>query len=329
MPSTPPPNTSFAIPPIPNLPSPSSSRPRHSINSSFSFGPQSLVNSYLETSSTIHNPRTFALDPNRSILPASPLRSSPRLPRRTKGSVTGRHPLATDNTDIFQESVDDEDMEGEGDGYEWGMVDRMRLWRHDALMQHLYETAAFWGDKIVSWTSEYSHDAIICVTSHKTRSDDPNDAFWLAQTYFLTHQYSRAERLLTRPFPTSPPPRPQPPSLTIPVPNGHTYSFPNIKGKGKEVAIDPTSAPFHPPPRVPVGGAGEMINVAADVQQGVSRLVDMSVACRYLAAQCQMRQGKWTDATEMLGVANPFRGSGKSGPDVPNTDGGIKVCSEE
>jgi anaphase-promoting complex subunit 6 len=33
------------------------------------------------------------------------------------------------------------------------MVDRMRLWRHDAMMQHLYETAAFWGDKILSWTS--------------------------------------------------------------------------------------------------------------------------------------------------------------------------------
>ena len=34
------------------------------------------------------------------------------------------------------------------------MVDRMRLWRHDAMMQHLYETAAFWGDKILSWTSK-------------------------------------------------------------------------------------------------------------------------------------------------------------------------------
>lgn len=33
------------------------------------------------------------------------------------------------------------------------MVDRMRLWRHDALMQHLYDTAAFWGDKVLSWTS--------------------------------------------------------------------------------------------------------------------------------------------------------------------------------
>jgi len=37
---------------------------------------------------------------------------------------------------------------------EWGMVDRMRLWRHDALMQHLFDSAAFWGDKILSWTSK-------------------------------------------------------------------------------------------------------------------------------------------------------------------------------
>jgi anaphase-promoting complex subunit 6 len=36
------------------------------------------------------------------------------------------------------------------------MVDRMRLWRHDALMQHLYDTAAFWGDKVLSWTSASS-----------------------------------------------------------------------------------------------------------------------------------------------------------------------------
>lgn len=60
------------------------------------------------------------------------------------------HPLANDTTDVFQDSDDDADDEDE---YEWGTIDRMRLWRHDALMQHLYETAAFWGDKILSWTS--------------------------------------------------------------------------------------------------------------------------------------------------------------------------------
>jgi anaphase-promoting complex subunit 6 len=48
--------------------------------------------------------------------------------------------------------MDEPDPEEES--YEWDTIDRMRLWRHDALMQHLYETAAFWGDKLVSWTSE-------------------------------------------------------------------------------------------------------------------------------------------------------------------------------
>jgi len=47
------------------------------------------------------------------------------------------------------------DPEGEDEVHTWGMVDSMRLWRHDAIMQHLYETAAFWGDKILSWTGEY------------------------------------------------------------------------------------------------------------------------------------------------------------------------------
>jgi anaphase-promoting complex subunit 6 len=61
------------------------------------------------------------------------------------------HPLANDTTDVFQDS---EDVDDEGE-QEFGMVDRMRLWRHDALMQHLHETAAFWGDKILSWTSAY------------------------------------------------------------------------------------------------------------------------------------------------------------------------------
>ena len=76
--------------------------------------------------------------------------------------------------------------------------------------------------------------------------------------------------------------------------------------------------------RLPVG-PGEMIDVAAQAEEGVSRLVDMSVACRYLAAQCQMRQGKWSDALEMLGESNPFRESNEGGLVEPNTDGGVKV----
>jgi anaphase-promoting complex subunit 6 len=156
-------------------------------------------------------------------------------------------------------------------------------------------------------------------------TDDPNDAFWLAQTYFQTHQYSRAERLLTRPFPTNPPPLPRAAGFS----NGGFEVFPplkNGKGKARETGLlfQPTDDLFET--RLPVGGAGELFNVVGDRADSVSRLVDMSVACRYLAAQCQVRQGKWTEAMEMLGEANPFRGTGRSGPAIPNMDGGIKVC---
>lgn len=167
------PSTGFAIP---RAPSPSGSRtnntnhptgPRHSINSSFSFGPQPLLNSLADASAnaTASSAAAYSysyLDPSRSILQTSPLRTSPRKARRTPkkigaggGTGGGRHPLANDTTDVFQDQ-DDADDEGDGedgDGPEWGIVGRMRLWRHDALMQHLYDSAAFWGDKIVSWTS--------------------------------------------------------------------------------------------------------------------------------------------------------------------------------
>ncbi|CCO28611.1 Anaphase-promoting complex subunit cut9 AltName: Full=20S cyclosome/APC complex protein cut9 [Rhizoctonia solani AG-1 IB] len=59
--------------------------------------------------------------------------------------------------------------------------------------------------------------------------------------------------------------------------------------------------------------------------EGISRLVDVSVACRYLAAQCQVKSGNWTEAMEMLGDSNPFAGSSNSGSKIPNSDGGIKV----
>src|SRR5882672_1200755 len=99
-----PPQTQYRAPSIPRLPSPSGSRNRGSIGSSFSFGPQPLVNSLIDANlSTGSNPRSFALDPNRSVLPASPLRSSPRVHRRTKDG-SSRHPLANDTTDIFQDS---------------------------------------------------------------------------------------------------------------------------------------------------------------------------------------------------------------------------------
>jgi anaphase-promoting complex subunit 6 len=115
--------------------------------------------------------------------------------------------------------------------------------------------------------------------------DDPNDAFWLAQTYFMTHQYSRAERLLTRPFPLAPIKRAESPPLPS---NGHTADIlQSSKGKGREQ--DLPQPPLTSGPRLPTGPGG-MIEVSQDMQERVSRLVDMSVACRYLAAQCQVHK---------------------------------------
>lgn len=47
---------------------------------------------------------------------------------------------------------DEGDRGNEEQVVSWSLVDSMRQWRQDAMLQHLYETAAMWGDKILSWT---------------------------------------------------------------------------------------------------------------------------------------------------------------------------------
>lgn len=59
-------------------------------------------------------------------------------------------------------------------------AEKLRLWRHDALMQHHYRTAEYIGDKVLALTN------------------DPNDAFWLAQVYYSNGNYFRARQLLAR-----------------------------------------------------------------------------------------------------------------------------------
>lgn len=101
----------------------------------------------------------------------------------------------------------------------------------------------------------------------------------------MTHQYSRAERLLTRPFPTASSKKPQSPP---PVANGHTSHFqPTQLTKGKGRDYDGSQLMLSMP-RLPMGPGG-IIEVPEEMQDRVSRLVDMSVACRYLAAQCQVQ----------------------------------------
>ena len=116
-----PPRPTFSIPSIPNLPSPSGSRTRGSISSSFSLDPSQLVHSFH------FDPKDFALDPNRSILTGSPLFFSPRRPRRGKEITGETHPLARDTTaDVFLETDNEESMLDSRAS--WSMVERMRLW---------------------------------------------------------------------------------------------------------------------------------------------------------------------------------------------------------
>ena len=117
MASTPPPPNNFFIPPIPRV----NARQRGSLNTSFSFGPQSLVNSYIEANSS----SLSALNPNRSILQVSPIRPSPTRPLRRARESIGRHPLANETTDIFQDTTDlsESATDEQEDEVEWG-IDR-------------------------------------------------------------------------------------------------------------------------------------------------------------------------------------------------------------
>jgi anaphase-promoting complex subunit 6 len=192
-----------------------------------------------------------------------------------------------------------------------------------------------------------------------TYLDDPNDAFWLAQVHFQTGQYSRAERLLTRPFPAKPTLVSESTSTLAMTPGFGVFppvsSSSSVKGKGKvhtpanlhsdssfflsgmgglpkatiRPPVDRFDASFDgdeslragldleandllDPDEKIRGGFGENTavgNIAMMEEEGLSRLVDLSLTCRYLAARCQYQLGKWSDAMELLGKENPFRQS--------------------
>ncbi|CAO1630624.1 unnamed protein product [Parajaminaea phylloscopi] len=93
------------------------------------------------------------------------------------------------NGSIIEHSLSDvlESEEGEEGAQSRQLLSKLRLWRQDAMEHHLFDTAIFWGEKIL-WLE---HD----------EGQRPNDAYFLAKAYFLTHQYSRAQHLLTTPLP--------------------------------------------------------------------------------------------------------------------------------
>lgn len=87
-----------------------------------------------------------------STLSLSPGRPQAQLqPQSATTSGTARPIKARDRYSLADESSVRLDGQGE-DGEEWLMVDRIRCWRNDAMTQHLYGTAQFWGAKVFAIT---------------------------------------------------------------------------------------------------------------------------------------------------------------------------------
>lgn len=101
------------------------------------------------------------LDSLRRQSNLSTLSLSPRRPTST--STTTRQPRPSFSFGVQvndDESLDgDEPVQEEGDDVvagSWTTVDRMRCWRNDAMTQHLYDSAKFWGAKVFGMTGGHS-----------------------------------------------------------------------------------------------------------------------------------------------------------------------------
>lgn len=213
----------------------------------------------------------------------------------------------------------------------WTLTDRMRIWRNDALNQHLYTTAIFWGSKVF------------------TKTRDPNDGFWLAQSYFAGGMFSRAERVLTSSWDMESEENMPQQAHTQAGAKQHSTGIGHVdqtqhthprqplqpSSSGSEHATfaeSQTSTLQTAPSTIRPTNANQLNgNGRHDADTACVRLIDISVACRYLAAQAMIRQEKWSNAMDILGEVNPFREQqkGKAAGDRSNSargDGGIKVC---
>lgn len=256
------------------------------------------------------------------------------------------------------------------------LAGRMRRWMHDAMKQHMYETAIFWGRHVVAMERTF--------TASNTATDTAyNDAYWLAQAYFLTHQYDRAEQLLTTPLRSGAVDATASPGDTLPrtapqndalhealeatraqsiVPDsirrsehkgddsgeddiqvdnmlgiqpGPSDPYNARRGKReRSSSVDVTEDPFYTdtrPPKTFMPPDEEIQQVVYAGERSSEQgpiLVNWSTPCRYLAAQCQVRLGKFHEALELTGEDHTrWTGGSKHSSKLPASDGGLKLGS--
>lgn len=139
------------------------------LSTSFSLNPNDSSYSDVSVLSPSRGRAAFlssAEQGNMSMSQVSPARTP--LRRGTANSVLGRWTRGVPGTATSSRSrlcdtshtslsasadAEDELDELEGDARA-GMIASMRTWRNDAAIHNLYETAAFWADKILSLTGE-------------------------------------------------------------------------------------------------------------------------------------------------------------------------------
>ena len=88
---------------------------------------------------------TLSLSPRRPSLAPSGSTTTARPRRGTSLAVAAGADV--DDSGFLGQSVDD--------AAPWTMVDRMRNWRNDAMTQHLYDSAKFWGGKVLGITGAH------------------------------------------------------------------------------------------------------------------------------------------------------------------------------
>ena len=135
-----PPNPSTTAPHF--SPLPASIRHNHQPRTSFSFSLDDSNTSFSFSQDSL----PLQDQANRGLALISPRLRPVSL---TRSSTPTLHAKKLGRSKLRDDSFADDDEST------WSMVDCMRLWRHDAIVQHLYETAAFWGDKILTWTSTF------------------------------------------------------------------------------------------------------------------------------------------------------------------------------
>ena len=92
------------------------------------------------------------------------------------------------------------------------------------MLQHLYETAAMWGDKILSWTGELTASHLSFKEDKEARGDASAPSYWMSDDQALgriTEALSLRSRLIRQATRTTPSGSPKPTSSrdTISAPN--------------------------------------------------------------------------------------------------------------